>query len=440
MTNPRLRLAIAGGGTGGHVTPVLATLARLERNLAETGQTLELLWLGSHDGVERDAAARAGIPFIPIPTGKLRRYMSLATVGDLAQLPLGLIAAWRLLGLFNPDLLFSSGGYVSVPAVYAAWLRRIPCLTHEQTVTIGLANRLNARVADLVALSYTASAAWLPRHQLAPLDSLVTAGALAGSVHGLAARRHRATPDPDTGHAPSNWPSADNARAPIGRLGWPGRGPAPLVVTGNPVRAELQQGNVTRARDHFQLESAVPLIYVTGGARGAHAINEAVGAALPELLEVAAIVHQTGPPTANGDLPRLELLASRLARHLQARYRPRAFIGAELADLYAATTLVIGRAGAGTVAELAALGKPAVLIPLPGASADEQTRNADLLAEAGAAIKLPEAELTAVRLTTEIRELLGEPARLEAMSHAVRQFSVPDAAERLAALILALVG
>ena len=215
---------------------------------------------------------------------------------------------------------------------------------------------------------------------------------------------------------------------------------APLVLTGNPVRPELLTGRPERAVATFGFSPARPVVYLTGGARGSHALNEAVAGALPELVGVAHLVHQTGPAEVNGDLPRLTELAAALPEGLQAGYRPLAFVGPELPDLYALASLVVGRAGAGTVAELAALGKPALLIPLPGASADEQTRNAGLLAGAGAAVLLPESELHPHDSTREIAALLADPARLAAMGRAARQFACPDAADRLVDHLLDLAG
>ena len=115
-----------------------------------------------------------------------------------------------------------------------------------------------------------------------------------------------------------------------------------------------------------------------------------------------------------------------------------ALVGEELGDLYAAASLVVGRAGAGTVTELAALGLPAILVPLSGTRGDEQTANARVLADAGAALRLPEADLTSERLVREVSNLLADPGRLRTMSAHARALATPDAAERLVDLVLAL--
>ena len=252
-----------------------------------------------------------------------------------------------------------------------------PLLVHEQVVVPGLANRLIARVAGRVAVSFAAAAAAFP--------------------------------------------------------------PGKVVVTGNPVRPELLAGDRARGAAGFGLDPGVPLVYVTGGALGSHRINRVVGEALPRLLAAAQCVHQCGE-NPHDDAGWLAGQAAALPEALRARYRVLPFVSEGLADLYAAAALVVGRAGGGTVTELAALGLPSVLIPLPGARGDEQTANARVLADAGAAVLLPERELTADRLVGLLGELLGDPARLRQMAERARGLARPDAAERLVDLVLELAG
>lgn len=370
-----LKLVIAGGGTGGHIQPAVATLRVLRDRIP-----LDPLWVGSRAGLEADAAAAQGIPFRAISTGKLRRYLAFETLVDAVRVPLGVAQGLALMRSVHPDVVFATGGFVSVPVVAAARVLGIPALSHEQTATVGLANRINAHVCDVVALSYPESAAVL-----------------------VGAR-------------------------------------AKTVVTGNPIRADLHTGQPGRALAQFGLDPTEPLVYVTGGALGAHAINDAVREALPALLPLTQVIHQCGPAAGNGDHPRLLAARDALAPDLRRRYVVTERVGPELADVYAAAALVVGRAGAGTVAELATLGKPSILIPLPGAGGDEQTRNARVLAEAGAAVLLPQDDLTAERLTDEVRRLLSDPARLAAMSANARRHGHEHAAERLAEQILLLAG
>lgn len=375
MTKPKLRIMIAGGGTGGHVQPAVATVQALRRLLP-----VDLLWIGSHRGLERQASKAEGIPFLPITTGKLRRYFSLRTPLDGIRVPVGALQAFWITRGFRPDVVFSTGGFVSVPGIIAARLAGVPSLSHEQTAIAGLATRINARFCDVVALSFDTSAA-----------------ALAGC----------------------------HART---------------VVTGNPVRPEILKGNAGAAYARYGLATDQPVVYITGGALGAHAINEAVRGILPELLGFTQVIHQCGPSGGNGDYPRLRAARAQLPPDLQRRYAVAEFLGPELADVYAAARLVVGRAGAGTVAELAALGKPSILIPLPGTGGDEQTRNAGTLATAGASRLLPQSELTPDRLGKEMWKLLLDSAQLETMAACARLQAGTDAAERLVDQLLLLAG
>jgi UDP-N-acetylglucosamine--N-acetylmuramyl-(pentapeptide) pyrophosphoryl-undecaprenol N-acetylglucosamine transferase len=371
----KLRLAIAGGGTGGHVLPGISVVQELQRRDA----LADVLWIGSYEGQERETATAAGIRYVSIPTGKLRRYVSVSNLIDMGRVPAGVVAARQVLRSFRPQVVFSTGGFVSVPSVIAA--RRIaPVVTHEQTAIVGLANRINARFADVLAISHRESEA-------------------------AARKLHRR-----------------------------------VELTGNPIRTGLVDGDRARGLEQLGFTTDLPVLYVTGGARGASALNERIGALLPELLPHIQILHQTGPTSANQDGQRLRQMRAALTPELQRRYALREFIGAELPDVYAAADLVLGRAGAGTVAELAYVGLPAILIPLPGAGGDEQLRNAQVLAGAGAAVVLPQAEATIERLRDEIVSLASSRERREAMSAGARSVAQPRAAANLADLLLAMAG
>ena len=371
---PRPFSVVLAGGGTGGHTA--AGLALAKALTARFGGDVRLAWIGSQSGIEATWVPAAGIGYHAIPTGKLRRQLAWRNVTDLTlRVPAGFGRALALLGRLRPDVVVATGGFVAVPTAVAAAARRLPLLVHEQVVVPGLANRFIGRLADRVAVTFAASASAFPRDK--------------------------------------------------------------VVVTGNPIRPELLLGQRARAFERFGLDPAFPLTYVTGGALGAHRVNRVVGAALPSLLAQTQIVHQCGD-NAYGDLPWLRGEAGRLAAPLAARYRVVALVGEELGDLYAATSLVVGRSGAGTVAELAALGLPAILVPLPGARGDEQTANARVLADAGAALLLPEADLTPDRLVREVTQLLAQPERLRTMAEHARALATPDAAERLVDLVLAL--
>jgi len=355
---------ITGGGTGGHTSPGLAV-----------GQALRArghrcAWIGSRDGVEARVVPAAGIDFLAIPTGKLRRYWDRRNVTDLAiNVPAGVIASWKMLGRLSPRVVFATGGFVALPVVAAAALRRIPSVIHEQTAVPGLANRLSAPLAYRIAVSYADSA----RHFSA----------------------------------------------------------AKVVVTGNPVRRELRTGSRAHALARYHFDAGLPVVYVTGGALGAHRINRQVGEALPALLQHAQIVHQCGSNPTTGDHAWLIERRAALPQALAVRYVVTPFVGPELADLYAAAALVIGRSGAGTVNECCQLGLPALYVPLPGTSGDEQTANARLVERAGGAEVLSQESLMPAFLAERVTMLLTAPRRLQEMGERAMKLGIPDAAERI---------
>jgi len=300
-------------------------------------------------------------------------------VTDAARLPIGTVQAWRILRRYQPDVVLSTGGFVSVPTVAAA-ARLAPILTHEQTAVIGLANRINVRFADVFAISHA--------HMLP----------VAKALHPR------------------------------------------VIVTGNPIRTSLAGGDADRGRTRWGFSSDLPVLYVTGGVRGATPLNERVRSLLPALLDTCQVVHQTGPASAHDDAAALRALRATWPAHLQARYQIVDVIGDEMRDLLAAADLVLCRAGAGTVAEIASFGPPAIFIPLPGAGGDEQTRNARLLTDLDAAILLPQDEATPDALRRVIETLLAQPERLATMRQAARTISHEGAAARLTDELLRLAG
>lgn len=337
------------------------------------------LWIGSANGLEARQVPGHGIEYHAVATGKLRRYWDWQNMADLfVHVPTGLAQAWRLLRHLRPSVVLGMGGFVALPVVVAAASQRIPLLVHEQTSVPGLANRLAAKVARWVAISWDASRPYFPSSR--------------------------------------------------------------TVLTGNPLRPELRLGSREAASTRFGFDLSLPLLYVTGGAQGASRLNRVVGGALEGLLEQAQMVHQCGDNPSTGDRHWLEERRRSLPAMLARRYTIMPFVGMELGDLYAATTLLVTRAGAGTLNECCHLGLPAIYVPLPAAARNEQMANARLVERAGGAVVLPQASLTPARLVASVRDLLSDPGRLKEMGERARTLAIPDAAERLADLVLAVRG
>jgi UDP-N-acetylglucosamine--N-acetylmuramyl-(pentapeptide) pyrophosphoryl-undecaprenol N-acetylglucosamine transferase len=355
-------IAFTGGGTGGHVFPGLAVSETLRRH-TDAG----FFWIGSRRGMEKRILAAYGFPFTGIPSGKLRRYISVSNFFDLWRTLAGIVNAFFLLLRRRPAVLFSKGGYVSVPPVLAAGLLRIPVITHESDFDPGLATRINARIARRICVSYAETIAYFS----APLRKKT-------------------------------------------------------VVTGNPVRAAILSGDPVQGKRLAGCPASLPLVLVLGGSLGADSVNRLVLGARPRLTERAFLVHQTGQP-----------LSGNTAAAGRTLTRP--FFNEELPHLLAAADLVIWRAGANTLWELAATGKPSILIPLPAVqSRGDQIRNAAVFAGIGAALVLPEETATPDGLLAMVDDLLDNKDKLRRMGEAARGIYIPDARERIVREILSL--
>lgn len=380
------RLIVTGGGTGGHTYPALTAVRTLQARLAGQGRGLEVLWVGRADSLESRVAAAEGIAFATVATGKIRRsknpikMVSPSNVADMSRVPLGVLQAWKAINSFRPDVVLATGGYVAVPVgVAATRLCCVPLVVHEQTVRLGLANKTLAGAATRVAVSSQSTLALLPTSVRAAAE-----------------------------------------------------------VTGNPVRPEVFTGQADKAIDALGLpgfDRRLPTIYVTGGAQGSQQINHLVADVLPWLVEHANVIHQCGPDNVR----ELRQHTVHLPASSAARYHLTGYVGAELPDVLALADVVVSRSGAGTIAELTALGKPGVFVPLATSAGNEQAHNARHLADNGAALALID-DVSADRLREAVAPLLTNPDQRAAMAERARSYGRPDAAERLVDVVLAAAG
>lgn len=380
-----LRVIVTGGGTGGHTYPAVSAVRALRARAAAAGAALDVLWVGAAGSLESRVAADEGIEFRAVATGKIRRasnplkMITVSNIRDMARVPLGIVQARSVVAGFRPDVVLATGGYVCIPVGLAAFVCRRPLIVHEQTVRLGLANKVLARGAARMAVSSDSTLALLP-----------------------AKARGRA------------------------------------VVTGNPVRPEVLAGTADKAVEALGLQGfdrSLPTIYVTGGAQGSAQINKLVDANLPWLLERANLVHQCGPANVGA----LRDHADALPPDLAARYLLAGYVGPELPDVLALADIVIGRSGAGTLAEVTALGKASVLVPLASAAGNEQHHNARLLHDDGAAVALL-ATVSPETLRQAVEPLLTDPAQRQATADRARAHGRPEAAELLADAVLSVVG
>ncbi|MEU0030786.1 UDP-N-acetylglucosamine--N-acetylmuramyl-(pentapeptide) pyrophosphoryl-undecaprenol N-acetylglucosamine transferase [Streptomyces sp. NPDC006335] len=294
-----MKIGITGGGSAGHVVPALAVAAQLNRD-----GTHELIFFGRSDSIEQEYAKNANIPFRPVPSAGLKRYGSWSNARMPFTVLRGIGAAWKAIRRERPDVVFSKGGYVTVPVGVAARLCRVPLVIHESDHSLGLANTILARMATRVCLSVPPSSA--PR------------------------RLNRKT-----------------------------------VVTGLPLRHDLADGNPERLRRHLGLKPHMPVLLIFCGSQGSTRINDALRRQLHQLCPRFSVVHVCGTGNLDPALADVE------------NYRQLEYLHEEMTDALWLADLVIGRAGATTLAEIEALAKPAVLIPLPASvSRGDQLDNA----------------------------------------------------------------
>ena len=360
-------IVLAGGGTAGHTSPLIATA----RELLEQRADVRLTAVGTVRGLETTVIPAAGlalelIPPVPMPR---RPGVDLALVGP--RLVAAVRATVALLRRVDARAVLGFGGYVSTPAYLAARRLGLPIVLHEQNLLPGLANRLAARLTRHVYTSFPTTP--LPR----------------ATCIGLPMRR--------------SITELDRATA---------RGPA---------------------RAAYGLPEAGDALLVSGGSQGAASINRAVRDARPVLLAAGiSVLHVLGAKNVTPDDVRV------VDPHTGAVYAPVGYVE-QMEQAYAAADLMLGRCGAGTVMETAAVGLPAVFVPYPHGNG-EQARNAALVVEAGGGLLLADADCTPDWVATEIPALLADTVRRQGMSAALAGVARTDAAAVLAKRTLEVIG
>lgn len=386
-----LKIAFTGGGTAGHIYPGLAVADELKNIAKEKNLDVSISWIGCSKGMDRKIVTNAVRPdgaksadmFYGIPSGKLRRYFSLQNFFDLFKIAGGFFASFFILLKLKPSLLFSKGGFVSVPPCIAAKILHIPVFTHECDFTPGLANRINAKSATKMLLSYEETKRFL---------------------------------------------SEQNKQK--------------AIVTGNPVRPVFYEASAEKGREFLKMQPTVmlsevesssirsgdlgtddsspgaaskPVLLVLGGSSGAKQINSLVAENLDFLCEHFTVVHQTG--MLNTD----EKQSEELKEKYGDSYKPFDFIYGEMPDVLSCADVVLSRAGANSIWECAVMFKPMVLIPLCGnGTRGDQVDNAKFFMEKGAAKVLLGEEATSENVRNELFKLTSVSER-GAMSDALKK-------------------
>ena len=311
-----------------------------------------------------------------IVSGKIRRYFSLQNFVDiLFKIPLGIIQSFFLLLAIRPDLVFSKGGSGSIAVTYAARFLGIPVFLHESDVVPGLSNQTTSKWANKIFISF-----------------------------------------PKTEYFD----------------------PEKTTLTGNPIRKEILDGDKEKAAEIFNLTLSKPIFLIIGGSQGAETINDFVLRILNDLLKDYEIIHVTGGQNVKEVTAEAQVVEGPEGYpDLDKYYHPVGFLDEEkIKHAYKAADLIISRSGSGSIFEIAAVGKPSILVPLPSAAGDHQSKNAYAYAQTGASIVIEQENLTPNFFMENVQLLFLHPEKLEEMKQAALAFAKPLAARAVAREIL----
>ncbi len=373
-----MKVVFAGGGSGGHFYPIIAVAESLRGICRERRLLTPKLYYLAPSAFDQESLFENEITYIACPAGKWRRYFSIQNFTDIFVSLAGFITALTTLFRIYPDVVFSKGGYASVPVVLAARMIGIPVFIHESDSKPGRANILASSFAYRIAVTFESTAEFFPQ----------------------------------------------KVRSKIAR-------------TGIPVRSALMHPETEGAKQELGLDESVPTLFILGGSLGAERINDVVISALPELVTFANIIHQTGKANFKivSSTAKLVLEKSEYA----SRYHAFPFLNTLSMRRAAGTAdLIISRAGMTTISEIALWKKPAVLIPIPESISHDQRTNAYAYAKTGAGEVLEEANLTSHMLIAEAKRILSDSALRASMSERSALFANTKAGDIIAEELIAI--
>jgi UDP-N-acetylglucosamine--N-acetylmuramyl-(pentapeptide) pyrophosphoryl-undecaprenol N-acetylglucosamine transferase len=368
-----MKIVFTGGGSGGHIFPIISIVKELKKIFPES--SLNLFFIGPKDKKYEGVLKREGFHIMSVLSGKVRRYFGLIpflqNAVDLGfKIPFGFLQSFFILLFNRPKLVFSKGGYGAIPITLAARFLRIPVFFHESDIISGMANKKIASFASKIFISFE-------------------------NTEGL---------------------SGDN-----------------VVLVGNPLREELFNGDKKEAKELFNIKTENPVILIMGGSLGSTRVNDEIFEVAGSLLKNFELIHQTGEK--NFREFKKETIAI-LSKEEQDKYHIYPFLDEkELKSAYAISNFVVSRAGAGTIFQLAACGKPSILIPLPESAQNHQVKNAYAYAKNGAALVIEEKNFSSHYFLKLLTNLINNKESLEKLSQSALAFSKPNASKVIAQYI-----
>ena len=370
-----MKIVLTGGGSGGHFYPLIA-VARSIFKIAESERIakIEIVFM-SDNPMDKILLEKEGIKFIKIPAGKIRRYFSFMNFSDALKTFFGIFISFFKVYQTFPDVIFGKGGYATFPILLSAKILRIPVIIHESDSMPGAVNKWAGKWAQKIAEPFPESARFFDSRK--------------------------------------------------------------IVLTGNPIRFQVLGGNEKEASEHFNLEAGVPVVLVMTGSQGATKINETILDTLPELLEKYQVIHQVGEKNFKDIEGRAGIILEKVV--LKYHYHPYLFLNeGSLKNAGKVASMVISRAGAGAIFEIAGWGLPSIVIPIHNSAQNHQRENAYNYARAGACEVLEEPNLTPHILFAQVEKILSNKEKIKIMSEAAKNFARPDAADAIAREIIKL--
>lgn len=366
-----MKIIVSGGGTGGHIYPALTLIRTLQQKVDK----LEVLYVGTHAGLEADIIPKEGIPFATVDLQGFKRSLSPENLLRAARAIKGVGKAMGIVRKFQPDVVVGTGGYVCGPVLMAASLLVIPSLIQEQNVIPGITNKILSKFVNKIATGYQEANGAFPAKK--------------------------------------------------------------VVFTGNPIRQEVMAQRQEADYEAFDLHPGTTTILVSGGSRGARTINRAMVEVLKHYAgrRDVQILHATGNGEYEDIISRISAAGLDLQQADNIKVKPYLY---NMPQAMAIADLAIFRAGATGLAELTAKGIPAILVPYPYAAENHQEHNARAVEKAGAARVILNKDLTAQGLIQAIDELIGKPEKLQAMAKASAKLGRPEAADTISELIIEL--
>jgi len=369
-----LRILFTGGGTGGHIYPILAVAEELAR--LDAKMELELRYFGSPENYQSLLSSR-GIIVSKILSAKLRRYFDLRNFIDAPKLFIALIQALWKVFWYMPDVLFSKGGPGALPVVWACRFYRIPIIVHESDAIPGLTNKISAKSAKVVLTSFNSTSQFFPVKEIILTGNPVRSSLLANN-----------NLDKQT---------------------------SKKILGFNPDK---------------------PLILVVGGSQGSKRINNFFLDVSSKLINKFQILHQTGRKNFDEVNKEFQIIIRDFDTEEKKDYKIVPFLENDLCDALTAADIVVARAGSGNIFELAIFAKPSILIPLAEAANNHQNANAYEYAKNGAAVVIEEENLKPNIFLTQIEKIFMIPENLPKMSEAAKNFAKPQAAKMIAQIIV----